>query len=212
MLRHALLAGCFALLGCGTLFWETGLPWARAEFTVQGAIARGPYLDVRVESGSITRRFFSPDDAACRAMLTPGRRVTLGTSAGYGPFRSDGQACRIVGIGDLEDFRRSRSQGGYGQSPIQRANDRIEIVHRDEAYLYARGGFSIAAMFGWAPGTDQVIGLLPRIPECRPLEQGGPVSILYREAGTPALAIPVEDALCPVHGVMATLPGGFQAP
>lgn len=200
-----------ALCGCGTLGWETGLPWTQAEFRVESTTRRGPYLDVTVASDPITRRFFTPRNEVCEAMLAPGRTVTLTQTGGYGPFRAAGLECEIVGIGDLEKFRGSRSRGGYGGSPIERGNDRIVIVYRDEEYLYARGGFSIAGMFGWAPGTDQVVALLPRIPECRPLARGGFVSVLFREAGEPALGIVAGDDLCPVRGVIAVQPGAFDA-
>jgi len=210
-LRGLLLLLVLVACGCSTLFWETGLPGARAEFTVQSALARGPWLDVTVRSEVITRRFFTPRSDACLAMLRSENSVTLGTAAGWGPFRSGDQECPVVGIGNLEDFRKSRSQGGgYGQSPIRRSNDRIEIVYRDESYLYARGGFSIAAMFGWAPGTDQVVGLLPRTDACLRLDAGGPVSVVFRQAGEPALGIPIGDGLCPVDAVIATTPGQFE--
>jgi hypothetical protein len=211
-MRRIAIAVCLAVCGCTTLFWETGLPGARAQFTVQSVVARGPWLDVTVRSDVITRRFFTPRSDECLAMLHTEYTVTLGTAAGWGPFRSGDQECPVVGIGNLEDFRKSRSQGGgYGQSPIRRSSDRIEIVYRDESYLYARGGFSIAAMFGWAPGTDQVVGLLPRSGACLRLDGGGPVSIVFRQAGEPALGIPVGDGLCPVDAVIATTPGQFDA-
>lgn len=199
------------LCGCSTLFWETGLPWTQAEFRVEGVTPRGPYLDVLVSSGSIERRFFSPRSDECLALLETEHTVTLGNTNGYGPFRRDDLECPIIGIGNLEDFRRSRSQGtGYGGSPIRRGNEDLRIVYRDEQYFYARSGFSIGAMLGWAPGTDQVIGLLPRNEACAPLAEGGPAGSIFRQAGTPAIAISAGDGLCPVHGLIATKPGDFD--
>lgn len=197
--------------GCSTLFWETGLPWTQAEFTVDRVERRAHFLDVEVASDGLTRRYFARATGVCEAMLREGATVTIGHAGGPGPFESGDRECPIVGIGELEKLRGSRSRAGYGTSPILRGNDRIEIVHRDEAYLYARGGFSIAAMFGWTPGTDQVVALLPRGPVCAPLEGGGPVDVLFKDAGTPALGIVAGDAVCPVRGLIAVRPDDFAA-
>ena len=210
-IRAVLLLLACAALGCSTLLWETGLPGVRAEFSVVRVEPRGPWLDVSVRSDGIERRFFTPRSADCESVLRAEGTVTLGQQGGYGPFSRDGLECPVVGLGDLEDFRKSRSQGqGYGQSPIQRGSDRIELVYRDESYTYVRGGFTIAALLGWAPGTDQVVALLPRTPACEPLEAGGFVSTEFRQVGSPAFSIIAGEALCPVHGVVATTPGQFD--
>jgi hypothetical protein len=210
MRRRALrlaVAGC-AATACSTLLWESGLPWAQAEFRVSSVDRRGPFLDVRV-AADIERRFFTRATDACAAMLRPGASVTLKHTDFYGPFAQGDTECPVAGIGDLEDFRGSRSRAGYGRGPIRSSSIRIEIVHEDEEYLYARGGFSIAGMFGWSPGTDQVVALLPKIPECAPLAQAGQVSAVYRQAGRPALGISTGDALCPVSGLVGVLPEDF---
>ena len=208
-LRTALL---LSATGCSTLLWEAGLPWAQADFRVERAERRGPFLDVLVAGGGIERRFFTRRSEDCLEMLTRDAVVTLTRTELVGPFVSGERECPIVGIGNLERLRGSRSRGGYGQSAIQRGNDRIEIVYADEEYLYARGGFSIAAKFGWAPGTDQVVALLPLIAECSPLAEGGYVSVLFREVGTPALGIVAGDAVCPVRGLIAVEREDFRQP
>lgn len=197
--------------GCSTLLWETGLPWTRADFEVTRVDRRAHFLDVEVTSGGVTRRYFARATDTCEAMLREGATVGIGHSGGPGPFESGDEECPIVGIGRLEQLRGSRSRAGYGTSPVLRGIDRIEIVHRDEEYLYARGGFSIAAMFGWTPGTDQVVALLPRGPECAPLSEGGQVDVLFKDAGTPALGIVAGDAVCPVRGLIAVRPDDFSA-
>ena len=212
-MSRAILAAPLALLalsGCTTLLWETGLPWTQADFTVTGVIQRGPFLDVRVAGGGIERRFFTRDSEECRSLLRTEATVTLRHTDGFGPFERGGVECPVVGISDLEKLRGSRSRGGgYGASPIRRGNDRIRIVHADEQYRYARGGFSIGAMFGWAPGTDQVVALLPQIEACEPLADGGLVGVLYRDVGSPALGIAVKDGVCPVEGLIAVRPEDF---
>jgi hypothetical protein len=187
------------VLGCSTVLWETGLPWTQAEFTIDRVERRGPFLDVALSGGGIERRFFARGTDVCREMLKAGERVTL---KGLDAFVSGESECPIAGIGDLEQLRGSRSRGGgYGSSPIRRGNDRIEFVYEDEQYRFARGGFSIAAMFGWSPGTDQVVALLPRVPECASVTDGF-VSVVFREAGSPALGIPVADGTCPIRGLL----------
>jgi hypothetical protein len=207
--RFGLTAALAAASGCSTLLWETGLPWAQADFRVVGADRRGPFLDVLVASSGIERRYFTRATDACLALLQRDALVTLKHSEPFGPFASSGSECPVAGIGNLEDFRGSRSRGGYGRGSIRRSPDRIEIVHEDEEYLYARGGFSIAALFGWSPGTDQVVALLPKTPECAPLAEGGPVSVLYRQVGKPALGIAAGAGVCPVRGMMGVEPGDF---
>ena len=210
MRRRARLLAAFSVCaaGCSTLLWETGLPWAQAEFRVTSVDQRGPFLDVLVAS-DIERRFFTRATDDCLAILQPGASVTLKHSEPFGPFVRDEIECGIAGLGNLEHFRGSRSRGGYGRANIRRSPDRIQIVHEDEEYVYARGGFSIAGMFGWSPGTDQVVALLPKIPECAPLAAGGPVSVLYRQVGRPALGIAAGEGVCPVSGVVGVLPEDF---
>jgi hypothetical protein len=196
-------AACLAAAGCSTLLWETGLPWTRAEFRVASVVRRGPFLDVRV-AADIERRYFTRASEPCLAMLQTGASVTLVRSGLFGPFVQGDAECPVAGIGDLEDFRtsRSRSRG----RPIHTSSIGIEIVHEDEEYVYARGGFSIAALFGWAPGTDQVVALLPKVPECAPvadLAARGRVSVVFRQVGRPALGITAGAATCPVSGVVA---------
>lgn len=212
--RRALaLAGAMLLVatGCSTLLWETGLPWTQAGFEVTRVDRRAHFLDVEVKSDGLTRRYFARATDTCEAMLQVGATVEVGHSGGPGPFESGDEECPIVGIGELEKLRGSRSRAGYGTGPIIRGIDRIEIVHRDEEYLYARGGFSIGAMFGWTPGTDQVVALLPISPECAPLADGGPVDVIFKDAGTPALGIVAGEDVCPVRGLIAVRPDDFSS-
>lgn len=211
--RLVLLCAVLAATGCSTLLWEMGLPGSRAEFEVDRLAVRGPFLDVRVSADGIRRRYFTRDTPDCRSVLRTESPVSFARTDGIGPFERGGLTCRVVGIGDLEQLRASRSRGtGYGGSPIRRGNERIEIVHEDEQYLYARGGFSIGAMFGWGPGTDQVVALLPRVEACRPLAKGGFVSVLFRQVGSPALSIPVGDGVCPIEALIAVEPDDFPPP
>ena len=197
-----------AASGCSTVLWETGLPWTQADFRVDSVDRRGPFLDVLVASGGIQRRFFARGTDECREIL---RRDAVVTMRQTQAFVSGERECPVTGIGDLEQLRGSRSRGGgFGSRPIRRANDRIRFVYEDEEFRYAQGGFSIGAMFGWAPGTDHVVALLPLIPECAPLTDGQFVSVIFRQSGRPALGITAGPGTCPVRGLIAVQPGEFQ--
>jgi len=200
------------LAACATgerVAWESGLPWVKAGFQVDSVTPRPPFLDVAISGGGIQRRVFARDSEDCRAVFVTGETVSLGRSDRYGPAERDGRSCPLAGIGDLEDWRRSRSVGGYGKSPIQRSSVRMEIVEQDADYLWARGGFGIAALLGWAPGTDQVVALLPRIDECAALAGGGFYSVVFRENGSPALGVVNGNHLCPIAGLLAVQPDDF---
>lgn len=201
------------LAACATgerVAWESGLPWVKGSFQIDSLTPRAPFLDVTLSGGGIQRRVFSRDDEDCRAVFEVGASVSLARSDRFGPAERDGRSCTLVGIGDLEDWRRSRSTGrGYGESPIQRSSVRLEIVKQDADYLYARGGFGIASLLGWSPGTDQVVALLPRSPECAALSEGGFRSVLFRDTGRPALGVVNGDFLCPIAGLVAVRPGDF---
>ena len=206
--RLLLASSLAAASGCSTLLWETGLPWTQASFRVTSVERRGPFLDVMVASGGIERRFFVRGTDPCRELLRRDAEVTLRQTEA---FVGDDLECPVAGIGNLEQLRGSRSRGGgYGSRPIRRGNDRIHFVYQDEQYRYARGGFSIGAMFGWAPGTDQVVALLPLIPECSPLVDGQHVSVIFRQTGTPALSITAGPGACPVRGLIAVQREDFQ--
>lgn len=204
-------------LACATgerVVWESGLPWVKGGFQVDSVVPRPPYLDVALSGGGIQRRLFSRDSEDCRAVFETGATVSLGRSDRYGPAERDGRSCPVIGIGDLEDWRRSRSLGGYGRGPIRRSSVRVEIVKRDADYIYARGGFSIAALLSWTPGTDQVVALLPRIDACAPVESGF-YSVIFKETGTPALGVVSGDDVCPIAGLVAVQPddfGGAEVP
>ena len=145
-------------------------------------------------------------------MLTRDRVLSLARTEGLGPFVDGERECSVAGIGDLESLRGSRrGSSGYGKGTAQRRKERIEIVFTDEEYLYARGGFSLGSRFGWAPGTDQVVALLPLIPECSGIVDGGFVNTQFREVGSPAFGILEGDVVCPISGLIAVQREDFPA-
>jgi hypothetical protein len=191
--------------------WERGLPGSSASFKVDSVTPRAGFLDLAISGGTISRRIFSRATEDCVAVFVEGETVRIGRTDGFGPAERDDRTCPLAGIGDLEDWRGSRSVGrrGFGSSPISRSSVRIEIVHQDADFLYARGGFSIASRLRWSPGTNQVVALLPRIAECAPLEAGGFVSVLFRQTGSPALGIAAGNALCPISALLGVIPDDF---
>jgi hypothetical protein len=202
-----------ALGGCSTLLWQTGVPGSRAELRVERVDRRGPFIDVHLTGDALARRFFVRATDTCTEMLRRDRIVTSMRTEGLGPLVDGDHECSVAGIGDLESLRRSRRGGsGFGKGTSQRRKERIEIVFTDEEYLYARGGFTLGGRFGWRPGTDQVVALLPLVPECSGLVDGGFVTTQYREVGTPAFGILDGNLVCPIRGIIAVQPGDFAPP
>lgn len=210
------IACALSLAACATserVGWEAGLPWVKASFQVESVTPREIFLDISLSGGGVSRRVFTRASDECRAVFVEGETIRMGTSDRFGPAERDGVTCPLAGIGDLADWRRTRNvRGRYGRSPIERSSVRMEIVAEDAEYLYARGGFSIAARFGWSPGTDQVVALLPRTDECAALSAGGFYSVLFRDTGRPALGVVNGDFLCPIAGLVGVRRGDFGAP
>jgi hypothetical protein len=207
----ALVAASCMLPACESVqrtAWQTGLPGSVAEFRVDSVTSRIGYLDTRLSSGNIRRRIFAPgDDPYCKRMLVEGGSVQWARTEPFGPLSDGENRCPVVGLGDLEAWRDARGRASTTTRPIQSSRTRYTIVHRDESYLYAQGGFSIIGLIGWRPGSDQVIALLPRIAECAPADRNGFASVDFRIAGTPAFGVVTNRVVCPISGIV---PAGIR--
>jgi hypothetical protein len=219
MMRSALLGLAAAFLwlaGCETAqraAWQTNLPGSSAPFHVESVRQRVGYLDTVLTSGNLRRRIFAPgDDEHCKRMLVEGRTVQWARTEPFGPL-SDGESrCPVVGLGDLEAWRNARGRASQTTNPVQSSRTRYTIVHRDEEYLYAQGGFSIVGLLGWRPGTDQAIALLPRSEVCAAADRSGFASVDFRIAGSPAFAVVTNRGLCPIAGILPAVVRGADYP
>lgn len=212
-----LAAALLLLVGCDSVrraAWQTNLPGSSATFRVDSVRLRAGYLDTILSSGNITRRIFAPgDDSACKGMLIEGGSVEWARTEPFGPlWDAAGNRCRVVGLGDLEQWRNARGRASTTTRPITSSRTRYTIVFRDEEYLYARGGFSIIGLLGWRPGSDQVIALLPRNEVCAAADRNGFATVEFRITGTPAFAVVTPNGLCPISGVIPAQIQGADLP
>jgi hypothetical protein len=207
------LSALAAALGCAQaqrIGWQTMLPGMRAEFHVDSVVQLDDSLDVRLSSADLTRRIFAfADDPACRDMLVTGRTIEWGRSEPFGPLHHGDATCPVSGIGDLEQWRDARAR--TTRAPVIRSITRARVVYQDETYVMLQGGFSIAALFGWSPGTNQVRALIRRSPECEKIDVGSDLSVEFRASGRPALVILTGSGLCPIEGLLPA-PRDAQSP
>src|SRR5262249_42591441 len=114
--------------------------------------------------------------------------------------------CRVVGLGDLDTWRDARSRMASSRGPIRSARTRFRIIRQDEHFTYAQGGFRLIGVLGWSPGTDQVIALLPRGPECDAAPPNQLVTMEFRVAGRPAFSLLTPGGRCRIEAAVATPP------
>jgi hypothetical protein len=207
----SVLAAALALVGCESaqrLAWQSGIPGIPGAFQVESVERRADtWLDVQLVSGNLRRRVFAlADDPACAGMLVQGGDITWARTEPFGPLSKDGQRCRVVGLGDLETWRNARSRRAGTPGPIRTARTRFSVLHQDELFTYAQGGFSLAGFLGWAPGTDQVVALLPRNEVCDTAPPNTLITMEYRVQGRPAFSLVTRSGLCPIEAVIATPP------
>ncbi len=209
--RSARLAACLltaaGLTGCTSVqraAWQLGVPGVPAPFQVDSVLKRAGFLDVTLSSGGVLRRIFADgNDPACRSMLVPGETISWGSSEPFGPLRHGDERCSVSGIGDLERWRDTRGRQASRRSPVVRSTERYRIAYRGEGFILARGGFSIGALFGWSPGTDQAFILIPDAPPCELADRDGFATLEYRPSGRTALGIVTPRGLCRVEGLIS---------
>lgn len=194
-------------MGCASVqrsVWQLKVPGVSAPFQVDTVVKRADFLDVTLSSEHLVRRIFADaSDPVCRSMLVPGESIRWGSSEPFGPLRRGDERCSVSGIGDLERWRDSRGRRQTARSPLIRTTERYRIAYRGEGFLLARGGFSMGALFGWSPGTDQAFALIPEAPPCELADRDGFATLEYRASGRPALGIVTPSGLCPIEGLIS---------
>ena len=173
----------------------TGLPgWTRCE--VQSVVARSGVLDVSLVEDQQASRFYFPDDATCRALLTPGASVEYVRIAPWGVVRQGEQVCTPAGIGSLELWRDARRTPPLA---APRSPARFEIVYTDPDFAFARGRFGLASEIGWRL-PEEVIAVVPRSAACAaPLERGA-AELEFREDGPDPFVLIGDPGDCPIAG------------
>ena len=209
MKRFVLVSAAFALsLACETaqrVAWESGLPLVPGDFKVESVDKRADtWLDIRLSSGEITRRVLLPaDDEGCKQMIVVGQSITWSRTEPYGHLSQGELRCPIVGLGDLEKWRDTRSRRAQIRGPYVTSQTRFDLVREDEHYRYARGGFGLAGYLGWTPGTDQVIALLPRGEVCDVAPANEILTMQFKAEGRPAFSLLTPKGACPIDAIVA---------
>jgi len=209
--RSARLAACLlaaaCLLGCASVqrtAWQLNVPGASAPFRVDLVIQRAGFLDATLSSEHVVRRIFADgNDPVCRGMLVPGEEISWGSTEPFGPLKRGDERCSISGIGDLERWRDSRGRRRTARSPVLRSTVRYRIAYRGEGFVLARGGFSMGALFGWSPGTDQAFAMMLVTPPCDLADRDGFATVEYRASGGTALGIVTPQGMCRIEGLLS---------
>jgi hypothetical protein len=201
----AALAFSFACDTTKRVAWESGLPFIPGDFRVDSVENRaGTWLDARLSSGEITRRVLVPaDDEGCRQMIAVGRPITWSRTEPYGHLSQGDLRCPIVGLGDLEKWRDTRSRRAQIRGPYVTSQTRFQVVREDEHYRYASGGFGLAGYLGWTPGTDKVIALLPRGTDCDLAPSDEIVTMQFKAEGRPAFSLLTPKGPCSIDAIVA---------
>lgn len=202
-----MLAVAVLVIGCTheQVVMQTGLPGARAAAELSLVKERGDYLDVRMESGGFSYRFFLPADEACRAMLVDGQAVTYANVGPFGRLQAGDTVCDPVGVLSLAAWRdrgprRSRSE----VIPRSRA-DLDERIYVDDDLTLVRGRYRLAGLIGFVGGADS-IAVIPSVPECRDLAIPGTASMEFRDVGEKPYVLVEGGRLCPVIGFVQPPP------
>jgi hypothetical protein len=203
----ATVAGCLAL-ACTTdeLVVQSGIPGARASAAVALVAERGDWLDLTSQSGGRETRFFVPNDEACRSLFAGEQVVTYSNSGGrFGSLQAGDQTCSPVGVLSLAQWRDRRPRRQSASIiPRSRAEFR-ERVYLDEDLVLIRGRFPQAAQIEIV-GTDDLIAVIPNIPECQGFEVPGESSIEFRATGRQPFTLINGRQLCPLLGFVLVPP------
>jgi len=179
-----------------------GLPgWAGCE--VESVVERAGVLDVSLVESHQVSRFYFPDTATCRAVLTPGARVEYVRAAPWGVVRQGEQTCTPSGIGTLELWREARRTPAL---PAPRSAARFEIVYTDPDYAFARGSFALASEVGWRL-PEEVIAVVPRSGACAASLERGAAELEFRDDGPDPFVLLGALGDCPIAGFIT---GGAQ--
>jgi len=201
LLAAAWLSGCASVQRTA---WQLNVPGVSAPFRVELVTNRAGFLDATLSSEHVVRRIFADgNDPVCRGMLVPGEEISWGSTEPFGPLKRGDERCSISGIGDLERWRDSRGRRRTARSPVLRSTVRYRIAYRGEGFVLARGGFSMGALFGWSPGTDQAFAMLLVTPPCDLADRDGFATVEYRASGRTALGIVTPQGLCRIEGLIS---------
>jgi hypothetical protein len=197
-------------LSCATskTVWKMRIRGASTEFTVDGVVPRGGYLDVTLR-GQGTLRTFLPDRVDCRAIVKAGAKVRYQWDGALGSVNEPlgSRRCQVVGIADLPTWRLTRPEDtGLPQGqPLPRELARFRVVFHDRDVILARGHFPLTRHLGWV-GPAEAIVLMRNTPGCvRGPASAGTASLEYFPSGDRVLGLVAKDRWCEVDALLMPL-------
>jgi hypothetical protein len=195
-------------LACSTKnMYDTGLPGWKTQLKVLETSQRDRYLETHFRgTDDIELQRFFPANDTCRALLAPGSLLEYALAGSYGEFSRGDLQCNATGVADLEKWRRrfGKNSGLTSSSPIPRAQANYQLVAKDEDSILLRGSFPLAGKVR-ASGSQDLVLILPRSPECEEVADRNTASMEYRPSGNPALALLASKGRCVVRGFVSPL-------
>jgi len=215
-MRNALglAAAVLGAAGCGYMSGPPPNPFVPESRYVTARALRGGYLDVTLGGRSNDLRFLFPASEICAAILQPDAQVAYSARGRYGQVTSPdpaGNPCIPLGVGSLRVWRdkgpRPHPAGGMRGSPLPSRPARFDVIWRDEAEIFLRGRFPLAAWIGMTPAAD-LVAVVPNDAPCRKAVATGEATLEYRFSGPDAYTLMVQPPdKCPVVAFAAPTPG-----
>jgi hypothetical protein len=201
----AMAAGLVAACSKDQLVVASGLPLGSASTRLSLNAERGDWLDVDVETGGRSYRFFLPDSEACRLLFKSEAAVRYANSGSFGRLATDETACDPSGILSLAAWR-DRGPRNPRADVIPRSRSEFrEVVYDDADMSLVRGRFLLAREIGFVGGGDS-IAVIPKLPECAGLLSQREASMEFRVAGKTPYVLINGTERCPVLGFVKAPP------
>lgn len=194
-------------LACSTKnMYDTGLPGWTTQLKVIETIPRDRYLETHFRGDGIELKRFFPAHETCRELLATGGLLKFALVGNYGEFSRGDLTCSATGVSDLEQWRRrfGKNSSLTSGSPIPRAQAHYRRVSQDDHSILLRGNFPLAAKVR-ARGSQDLVLVLPRSPECELVADRITATMEYRPSGDPALALLSSQGRCAVRGFVAPI-------
>lgn len=200
------------LVGCNTKLnsWQAGLPGWKTEMRVAYTTPRNGYLEAVLEMEGLTLVTYVPNNPLCSGILLADSKIDYVASNPGGSFRAGDRSCRAVGIGSLRAWRnRQPRPPNRGGAIVARAQADYRKIYEDSDVVFLRGRFPLSGKVGWV-GLNDLIAVVPRIPECEAPISRNTSSMEYFPVGKNVLTLVSTRGQCPIQGLIT--PYGKPAP
>jgi hypothetical protein len=194
----ALVAGAG---GCTTdeVIAQSKIPGTSSSAKFTQVTPRFGYLDVTLETGGYTLRFFLPPSDDCAAIAREGGEARYQNLGPLGRITAGELRCDPLGILSLRTWRNRRPRGAQPGSTIPRAQATMKVLDRDDEFVLVNGRFPLAGEIGWVGGVASR-AVLPVAPECERAVETGVASMEYRASGRRPFTLVGPNGLCDIVG------------